>query len=206
MRYSGDHKEKTHERIVREAGRLFREHGYKGTGVDAVMKAAGLTQGGFYAHFRDKDELLAETLVQSSEDVAKFLPSAGPTSPKAFAVWVDRYLSEEHRDHPEAGCPLPTLGGEVPRQPKAVREAFNQSLDDYIAAVARILPEGSDAARKDVAIAVLASLAGGMLLARAVEDPTLSARVLRVVRSAVKTQTAARPTTRPRSKSPKRKK
>jgi len=170
------------------------------------MKAAGLTQGGFYAHFRDKDELLAETLVQSSEDVAKFLPSAGPTSPKAFAVWVDRYLSEEHRDHPEAGCPLPTLGGEVPRQPKAVREAFNQSLDDYIAAVARILPEGSDAARKDVAIAVLASLAGGMLLARAVEDPTLSARVLRVVRSAVKTQTAARPTTRPRSKSPKRKK
>jgi TetR/AcrR family transcriptional regulator, transcriptional repressor for nem operon len=211
MRYGDQHKTKTHGRIVREAGRLFREQGFKGTGVDAVMNAAGLTPGGFYAHFRGKDELLAETLLDCSAEMSKSMSSKVAASSEPLRAWVDRYLSELHRDHPASGCPLPTLAAEVSRQSRAVRKAFTASLAEYIATLSKLVPAEIDAARIDAAIAMLASMVGGMLLARAVDDKDLSARILRVARDAAAPDTGESNSpppvaARPRSKSVGRKK
>ncbi|MDB5325987.1 MAG: TetR/AcrR family transcriptional regulator [Phycisphaerales bacterium] len=189
MRYTADHKKQTHDRIVAEAAQLFRAEGYRGMGVDAVMAAVGLTAGGFYSHFKNKDALLAEVLTYlATSKGVQLLPAGGAKSSKPSADplgdWLAAYLSTHHRDSPHCGCALPTLAGEVPRQPMAVRKAFTAALRSNLDALASLISDGSLAHRTDTAIAVLASAAGAMLMARAVDDPAFSDHILRVVASA----------------------
>src|SRR5271154_2822288 len=108
MRYGANQKQKTHDRIVAEAAKLFRTEGYEGCGVDAVMKAAGLTAGGVYAHFKDKEALLAEALEYSWAETARKMSAAHTATGDDDPVvrWADSYLSERHRDCPGAGCAL----------------------------------------------------------------------------------------------------
>ena len=182
-RYPSDRKRETHDRIVAEAARLFRADGYRGSGVDAVMAAAGLTAGGFYAHFDGKDALLAEAVEHGFADAAAALAPADDDG--SLAAWVDAYVSRAHRDDPACGCPLPTLAGEMPRQSPAVRAAFTATLKRQLAALARRSRAATSAAQADSAIRVLAAAAGAMLLARAVNDPALSDRILAVVRKSL---------------------
>ena len=128
MRYTSDHKQQTHERIIAEASRLFREEGYKGASVDAVMRAAELTPGGFYAHFADKDALLAEVLEHCILRKNRRLAADAPLPPGAFHEWVDYYLSRDHLGEPGNGCALPALTAEIARQPKKVRKAFTEAM------------------------------------------------------------------------------
>jgi TetR/AcrR family transcriptional repressor of nem operon len=182
MRYSARHKQKTHDRIVAKAARLFREEGYTRCGVDAVMRAARLTPGGFYAHFRDKDALLAEALGHCRTDAARFIASAIADGQDPLMAWIDAYLNPEHLAAPGTGCPLPTLAGEIARQPAKVRRVFTKTVRAYIATLGALHPRRHGSRRSDAAIATIASLAGAVLLARAVDDPELSDRILRVVR------------------------
>jgi TetR/AcrR family transcriptional regulator, transcriptional repressor for nem operon len=181
MRYSPDHKEKTRVTILASAARVFRRQGFHATGVDKVMEEAGLTAGGFYAHFPSKDALLAEALdhyaAQGSDTLERGLEHASDRE------WVrgivDHYLDDSHRRRPETGCPIPSLAPEVSRAGKAPRQAFERLVCSLIAKIAAHLPP-DDA--EDRAIAITALCVGGMALARAVHDPALSDRVLTACR------------------------
>ncbi len=191
MRRTKQAKQQTHERIVAAAMRQFRAGGIAGVGVADVMGEAGLTHGGFYAHFASKDALVAEAcgvgLAQSRERIIRKIRRE--PAERRLSAYIDLYLSAEHRDHPEAGCVMPTLSGEVARSSGAVRAAFTQAYNDYRAALASLLADTDNADEggetfeaSDEAMVLLAGLAGTMLLARAVDDPALSERMLRINR------------------------
>lgn len=188
MRYTATHKQETHERILLEASRLFREEGYRGSSVDAVMQAAKLTPGGFYAHFEDKDALLAEVLGHCILRNNRRLAADSPIEPDSYVEWIDYYLSRGHLDAPGDGCPLPSLTAEIARQPKKVRTAFTDAMRIRLSELARATPGRTDEERSRRSIVVLAALMGAVTLARALDDIELRDRVLAVVREAVLTE------------------
>jgi TetR/AcrR family transcriptional repressor of nem operon len=181
MRYSSDHKEKTRAKILDSATTVFRRQGYHATGVDKVMEEAGLTAGGFYAHFPSKDALLAEALEHYATKSSGKLSTG--LEDKSGGEWVsamvDRYLADSHRGRPETGCPIPSLAPEVSRAGKAPRQAFERLVGDLIAKIAGHLPPGESENR---AIAIAALCVGGMTLARAVHDTGLSDKILAACR------------------------
>ena len=177
MRYKLNHKEQTHQKIVKAASEEFRAHGVESVGIAKLMGILGLTHGGFYAHFADKEALVAESLVLAlDQSLATMLAALGQGGwPAVF----DYYLSEAHRDHMSLGCPLPALTAEIARRSPASREAFTQKLVEAYTAVAEYIP-GQTAAQKWEKISVmLSSLVGAISLARAVSDPVLSQTILR---------------------------
>src|SRR5207302_11404047 len=124
MRYEPQHKSQTRDRIVRNAARQLRAEGLSGPGVASVMKASGLTVGGFYKHFRSKDELLADAIAQGFADSNEKIHSALQHVPreKKWKELVRLYLSTEHCDHPDAGCPVAALAPEIARAKFSVRK------------------------------------------------------------------------------------
>jgi TetR/AcrR family transcriptional regulator, transcriptional repressor for nem operon len=182
MRYSPDHKEKTRARILESAATAFRREGYHATGVDKVMEEAGLTAGGFYAHFSSKDAMLAEALEHYAATGSGKLDVSDEHAgdhERAAAI-VDRYLTASHRGHPESGCPLPSLAAEVSRAGTKPRQAFERLVRGLIDKIEAALP--ADRA-DDRAIAIAALCVGGMTLARAVHDPEFSDRILAACRA-----------------------
>jgi TetR/AcrR family transcriptional regulator, transcriptional repressor for nem operon len=181
MRYAPDHKEKTRAKILESAATAFRRQGYHATGVDKVMEEAGLTAGGFYAHFPSKDTLLAEALehyaAKASGKIDLELKNIAEGE-RARAI-ADRYLAASHRRHPEHGCPLPSLAAEVSRAGKKPRQAFERLVGGLITKIAAHLPPDE---AEDRAIAIAALCVGGMTLARAVHDPGFSDRILAACR------------------------
>jgi len=167
-------------RILREASRLFRERGLDGVGVDALAEAAGLTHGGLYSRFGSKERLAAEALADALARSADVLmpPGAEADPPAALQALVRRYLSHRHRDMPGGGCALAALGSEVPRQAPALRAAFTVGLKDFSGRLAPLL-----GGEEDAALDMLASLVGALVLARAVDDPALSDRILGATRA-----------------------
>jgi TetR/AcrR family transcriptional repressor of nem operon len=162
----------THQRIIDAAGRLFRLHGIDGVGVDAIMREAGLTHGGFYAHFASKDALVAEVsralLEKSAARWGEF--SAGPDRAEALRRIVQPYLSADHL-RSATGCPLATLGTEAARR-SAVRHAMDAPLQAMLAALEACLPDPAQAP------AALAAMVGAVTLARLADDPALAERFL----------------------------
>ena len=180
MRYKPEHKEATHRRIVEAASKEFRVHGFEGVGIPKLMGTLGLTHGGFYAHFRDREDLVAEAgvaaLDQSLDAMLAGLKSSG------FPAVLDYYLSEEQRDHPEGACMLPSLSAEMARHPASSRAAFTDKLAEVFAAMAEYMP-GPTPARKAENVSVLfAAMVGAVSLARAVSDPEMSRDILRSTR------------------------
>jgi TetR/AcrR family transcriptional repressor of nem operon len=184
-------KEETRERILRTAGRALRQRGYQGVGVAEVMQQAGLTHGGFYAHFESKTELLAEATDLAGADGQQRLARAArrraetaeqadaahgrPTSAhQALLALVDAYLSEEHLHDPGLGCTMAALGSELPRQADNVRRAATHRFEDMVALVERQLPTRGQPGSHERAMAVLSCLVGTMVLARAVDRPALA--------------------------------
>ena len=165
--------------IVKAAGRLFREKGFDGVSVAEVMKAAGLTHGGFYGHFASKEELAAEACGTALMQRASSWPSLPADSKAAsLAAIAAGYLTTHHRDNPGRGCLFAALGGEVARQPLPVREKVGEGLQAYVAKLASLLPGRKAARRREEAIAAMAAFVGAMILSRAVSDPVFSEEIL----------------------------
>lgn len=176
MRVSREQAAENRERVVEVASRLFREHGFDGVGVDAIMKEAGLTHGGFYKQFKSKDDLAAQALTKAltrgTEKLSRFTD---------LRSYIAAYLSEQHCADRGDGCGLAALGSDAAREGKGVRRA----LTDYVTArldwIAGLF-KGAEAARRKRAIATLSGMVGALTLARAVNDPALSKEILAAAR------------------------
>ncbi len=183
MRYPPGHKEQTRARIVEAAGRVFRRVGYGAAGLDKVMEEAGLTVGGFYAHFDSKQALLAEVLARAADGAGVRLPEGLGDLPAD--EWLDgflgKYLSMAHRGRIEEGCPLAALVSEVSRTPEAVRSGSEAIVRELAAKLA-----SHGAGGEGRAFAALALCVGGLGLARAVEDEAMAAKILDECRSAAR--------------------
>lgn len=179
MPLSKEHKSQTRERILESAGAMFRRDGIDGVSVPGLMKEAGLTHGGFYAHFDSKDALVAEVVRQTLEATSKTLARAAGGSDAPAAAVIDHYVSAFHRDNPETGCSLVALGAEASRGNPAARKSMSESVRGAFATVGEAV--GLEKDRQDEVIALYAGMIGAMLLARACSgDPELSDRVLEV--------------------------
>ena len=181
MRYSREHKQETHERIVRKASVRLREKGAHGIGVADLMKEAGLTHGGFYAHFDSREALVIEAFAfamdRSMEHWRKIADQTAPE--KRLAQMAESYLTPLHRDDPGHGCSIPALGAEIARESPKTRKAFAAKLDEMIEMMAdQIAGVPRKAARKQ-ALATLATMAGTLLLARIAGSGELSDEVLK---------------------------
>jgi AcrR family transcriptional regulator len=169
-------KEATHDRIVDAAARAIRRSGYNGTGVADIMKAAGLTHGGFYAHFASREAMLVEAADRAgSEAVALMERVAASVSPQqALPAMMQAYLSEDHVRSIETGCATAALGSEMPRQAPEVRRASTRRIKEMIDLVARQLPDWGQPSAHDHALVTVSIMVGALVLARAVDDPRLS--------------------------------
>jgi len=172
MRYPAKETAAKHERIVKEAARLFRERGFENVTVGEVMKAAGLTHGAFYAHFGSKQELQEAAIVCGQEVAAGRVRSHGATK-KGRRAYADRYLSARHRDNPSDGCTMAALAQEVARSTPELKAAFEKGLEEVLTA------QGGD--RRE-GIFQTAALLGAVTLARAVQDKEISDEILETVR------------------------
>lgn len=177
MRYSEDHKAQTHQRIIAEASERFRRDGVGATGLQPLMKALGLTHGGFYAHFQSKDDLVQQALDAAVEQL---IPSVEKNFAEAqpLQTFIRHYLSTAHRDNPGKGCPMPTLCSELGQrgQPSATTDLM---VNERLARMAEhITAPDAD----EQSIALLSSLVGAMVLSRSVTDPELSKRLLQGAR------------------------
>lgn len=172
---SSSRKEITHTRIVETAARAIRRSGYDGTGVADIMKEAGLTHGGFYAHFSSRDAMLAEAADRAGEEtiaIAKKIFAEVPED-QALQALMRVYLSNEHMANFETGCSLAALGSEMPRQAPEVRKASTCRVKEMIALIKNRLSVGQSDAY-DKALVMFSTMVGTLLLARAVDDPELS--------------------------------
>lgn len=174
MRYDKEHKQETRSRIVKVAAERFRREGIEAVGVASLMGSAGLTHGGFYAHFPSKEALVIEACAEGlSETIAGFaeLVMAAPEGRRLRRL-VKAYLSEQHRDEPEKGCMLATLGPELARYPAAARHAFSQRVDALQKLLGKTL--SADGADPALAGAIVSILVGALIMARTTDDPEQS--------------------------------
>ncbi|CAE6806883.1 TetR/AcrR family transcriptional regulator [Paraburkholderia nemoris] len=169
-------KEITHEHIVEVAARAIRRSGYDGVGVAALMKEAGLTHGGFYAHFPSREALLVEAADHAGAEAVELFEKIAASAPRDLALtsMVRAYLSREHLEGVETGCPVSALGSEMPRQAPAVRRAATRRIKEMIDLIARQLPDWGQPGAHEQALVTAATMVGTMVLARAVDDRKLS--------------------------------
>jgi TetR/AcrR family transcriptional regulator, transcriptional repressor for nem operon len=186
MRQSAEEKARTHERIVELASARIREAGIEGPGVAEIMQAAGLTHGGFYKHFGSRDDLIAEAAEHAFAYADQTLDHHAHDPHDPLASWVDWYVSEQHRDDPGSGCPVAALVGDVGRADDGVRAGYDALVERYLGVLEDMLGRGGDA-RQQATIAV-STLVGSLVLARAIDDDTLSDEILRTVREALRHQ------------------
>jgi len=193
MRYSKEHKQETHARIVKKASVRLREKGAHGIGVADLMKEAGLTHGGFYAHFDSREALVIEAfgyaMDRSTERWRKVAEATPPD--KRLATIVESYLTPVHRDDPGHGCAVPTLGAEIARESPKTRRAFAAKLEQMIEIMAdQILDVPRKAARKQ-AMATLSTMMGTLVLSRIAGSGEFSDEILAAGRDAALGRAAA---------------
>ena len=176
MRFDKGHKQATRERIVAIAAARFRRDGVAATGIAPIMEEAGLTHGGFYAHFESKEALVRESLDAALAQTRARQERAGAAG---LSGRIEHYLSPAHRDAPAQGCAVAALVAEIARHPEATRALLTARLEAIFARYESLLPAGLPAAaRRGRAIAIFALLLGTLQLARAVSDPALSSQIL----------------------------
>jgi len=184
MRYPASQTAEKHEKILKEAARLFRERGFDGAGVAEIMKAAGLTHGAFYAHFASKEALEAEAVECAFAQSNKRIYALTANARDSRRVFLDSYLSVAHRDHPGSGCVIAALGSEIARDSTA-RKPFTQCVKHTIEGMAgRFRWKRKGSARRN-SIHLLSAAVGALTLARAVDDPRLSDEILESVRDSL---------------------
>jgi AcrR family transcriptional regulator len=175
MRHGSDQSRETAKRVLDAAGREFRSHGFGGVGVDGLAKAAGVTSGAFYGHFRSKSAAFHAAVVAGVEHlrlaIEQFRVSYGE---RWFETFAATYLSDDHRRNAAEGCALPSLSAEVARADEATRADFETELKRAAAEMAAGLPGGPG---REAAWPALAQLAGAVLLSRAVRDEALAKEI-----------------------------
>ncbi len=174
MKVSREQMAENRRRILDAASRLFRDRGFDAVSVAEVMKAAGLTHGGFYGHFRSKDDLIEHALTHVL---------AGSTGGEDLRTYVDAYLSPRHRDDAGGGCPTASLAAAVRHQTPGVRSAMAEGVRRRVDRIGKSLPQGDPAERRRAAIGTWAAMVGAVILARAIDDPALSDEVLEGTRA-----------------------
>ena len=186
MKVSREQAAENRERIVGAAARLFRERGYDGIGIAELMQDAGLTHGGFYGHFDSKQDLMAQACEHAVTGSLAYWTQLIERDPEhALQNIAAAYLSTAHRDQPGRGCTFAALGADAARLEPPVRRSLGQALSSYLELLTPLLPGRSRAARRQRALATLASLVGALGLARAVDDPSLSQEVLHAVSASI---------------------
>jgi TetR/AcrR family transcriptional regulator, transcriptional repressor for nem operon len=183
MAHSQAAKAQTHERILRVAAERLRQTGIDRLSIADLMKEAGLTVGGFYKHFRSRDDLVVEALGSVLGGWERELDES-PTEPDEhyFPGLVERYLSEDHRDNPGAGCPIGALVGDVGRSNEPTRELYTKQIRRNIRLLARLLGASSSPPRRQQAILAYSAMLGAIALSRAVSDQPLSTEILASVK------------------------
>ncbi|NMZ01727.1 TetR/AcrR family transcriptional regulator [Pseudomonas proteolytica] len=183
MRYSQNHKAQTHQRIIKEASVRFRRDGIGATGLQPLMKALNLTHGGFYAHFKSKDELVEKALQAASAELDTHC-AAIFSQERPLEAFIDSYLSEWHHTSPDQGCPLPTMSSELGQRGQQ-SPTTDTVLDARLKQIETAL--GSPSADEQ-SLVIMSTLVGALVLARSVENPQLATRILDVVRQNLKTE------------------
>jgi TetR/AcrR family transcriptional repressor of nem operon len=186
MRYSREHKIETHARIVKRASVQLRQKGAHGVGVADLMKDAGLTHGGFYAHFDSREALVVEAFAYAMDrSTERWRKLAEETAPeKRLAAIVNSYLTTLHRDDPGHGCAVPTLGAEIARESPKTRKAFAAKLEQMIDVLADQFPGIPRSAARKRAMATVATLMGTLVLARIAGNGDFSDEILAAGRDA----------------------
>lgn len=185
MRVSRAKAEENHARIVETAGRLFRENGYDGIGVADLMKAAGLTHGGFYGHFNSKDDLAAEAITKALEDSQERWRRRIAQNPgNPVGAIVGRYLSDAHRQDLAQGCPIAALASDTARQPDGIRKGYEEGAQALVEILAAAMPQESAAERRSAALAAFAAMVGSLILSRAVLSKGFADEILEATRDA----------------------
>jgi TetR/AcrR family transcriptional regulator, transcriptional repressor for nem operon len=172
----GTKKQETHDRIVRTAAAAIRKHGFEGISVADLMEEAGLTHGGFYAHFASRDAMLAEALDEAANDSLGRLSKAadGAKPEEALDTTVDYYLSDHHVATPERGCTLAALGSETTRQSPEIRRVATRRVRELADLIERQMSGWGKTARHEDALGVMSTIVGALLIARVVDEPRLS--------------------------------
>jgi AcrR family transcriptional regulator len=173
MRFDKGHKDETHKRIVDIASQKFRAEGVGSVGIAALMAEAGLTHGGFYAHFESKEALVQEA-VEAAFDSSRVKYSAG------LETLIRAYLRPAHRDNPGQGCVVAALTPEIARHPEPTRAAYTERLETFLDKIAALFPPHlPPETRRQTAIAILGSMIGTLQMSRAVTNPELSENILK---------------------------
>ena len=190
MRYDAEHRQQTREKVVRKAAEAIREFGPDKISVADLMAKAGLTHGGFYAHFKSKDDLVSEAISyifnERYKALQKTLEEDGPV--EGLSAYIDMYLSTLHRNRRDKGCPLAALIGDLPRMPTSVRKRFDADIQGQTNLIAAALKAMKQPKPDTLAASLLAEMVGAIAIARAVSDDETSARIIDAARANIKTR------------------
>jgi TetR/AcrR family transcriptional regulator, transcriptional repressor for nem operon len=194
MKVTKEQAEQNRAALLEAASRLYRKHGFDGVGVAQIAREAGLTHGSLYGHFESKDHYAAEACAHAFADRLQLLQQAEPGDNRALAAVFSRYISEQHRDEPERGCPISALGADAARKKGPVAETMTRGIETYLSLLTEHLAFGEQdtAESHGRAIAMLSMMVGGMILSRAsvTANEDLSKQVLDVVLSKLEEQIA----------------
>lgn len=184
MRYEPDHKERIHRKIVRNASRQFRAKGLNGPAVPAMMKASGLTHGGFYKHFSSRDELVAEAIEESLRELTETLVEAARHSglQEGWKAMVKTYLTLERCDRAEVGCPIAALAPEIARRRPAVKLRSSAAILKFRQELLPFMPGKNTKEKATNFLAIISSMVGTIAIARTMPDPAVRQRIVNTVR------------------------
>lgn len=179
MRYPAEHKQETRDRIVHAASRRFRRAG-AGVGIGQLMKTLKMTHGGFYRHFKSKDDLLVAALEKGFEEMRAGMGAAiaGARPGHELEAAIEAYLSDQHCSDAAGGCPVAALAAEIGRQPRAVRAAFDRSVQNVATTMAQFMTGATEEERRRKAGILFSGMSGTLAVARAVSDQELRKRIL----------------------------
>ena len=185
MRYSVEHKAQNHENILAVAARSFREHGSDSSGIGTVMKKVGLTKGGFYRHFKSKDDLFVEAVARAFEEMGRGMAEVVKSAPEgqALRAMIEFYLSSRHANALGSGCVLSALAPELARKPVVVRRRIERSMEAYRGRLLPFIP-GQTREEKLAKLRLLfSSMAGVLMMARVTSDPQTREQMLAQARN-----------------------
>jgi TetR/AcrR family transcriptional repressor of nem operon len=192
MRVSRIQAAENRQTVIDVASRLFREHGFDGIGLKDLMKGAGLTQGAFYKQFESKDDLATQASRRALESAFSRWSAAAAANPEdPLGAVMAFYLSMEHRDARMEGCPIVALGSDAARQGAGVKASFEAGIREYLELVGRWVGEADGEEPSGKAMAILSTMAGALLLSRAVNDEDLSKRFLQAAAESVMAASSA---------------
>ena len=175
MRYSPEHKAQNHEKILSTAARSFRERGGDSSGIGTVMKKVGLKKGGFYRHFKSKDDLFVEAVARALEETGRGMVEVAKSVPEgqALRAVIERYLSVGHANSPGTGCVRAALGPELARKPIAVRKRIETSLEAYRELFLPFMPGKTREEKQAKCRLLFPSMAGVLMMVRVIPDPQM---------------------------------